>query len=182
MYKYNGRVLRVGRSWTDNNGVTHPTNWGTWSIETKNAAGIIWEDDPAPFDNRFYWSADVPKSLEDINEVDENGDPLLDEDGNQVVTLGLKSNAIAIVKQQAAGLLAPTDWMIIKSSEVEGYTVPADILTYRAAVRTASNNIETSINACSDLTSFMGLYDVPVDGDGVPTGNAVINDFPEVVV
>ena len=179
MYKYNGTVIRVGRSWTDNDGVTHPRNWGTWSEEDKTKAGLIWEDDPTPFDSRFYWDADTAKALEDTNEVDEDGNPVLDDDGNQVVTLGLKSNAINLVKTQAGGLLAPTDWMIIKASEVTDYSVPADILAYRAAVRTASNDIETAITNAADLESFMALYDVPVDDDGNPTGNAPINDFPE---
>ena len=183
MWKYNGQtVIRVGRSWTDNDGVKHPAQWASkWTDEQKAAAGLVWEDDPQPFDSRFYWSADVPKSIDDVNEVDEDGNPLLDEDGVQVVTLGLKSNAKALVKTQAGGLLAPTDWMVIKASEVADYSVPADITTYRADVRTASNTIEAAIDAVTDLDSFMALYDVPVDADGNPTGNAPINDFPEAI-
>lgn len=178
---YSGRQIRVGRSWVDNDGVKHPTQWATaWSSDEKAAKGLVWEDDAPTFDSRFYWSAGVPKNIDDVNEVDENGDPLLDEDGNQVVTKGLKSNAKALVKTQAGGLLAPTDWMVIKASEVADYTVPADVVTYRAAVRTASNTIEAAITACTDHAAFMALYDVPVDADGNPTGNAPINDFPEI--
>ena len=179
MWKYGETTIRVGRSWVNADGVTHPRNWSNWSDEEKAAAGLTYEPDPAPFDSRFYWSAGVEKALDDVNEVDENGDPLLDEDGVQVVTKGLKTNAIELVKTQAGNLLAPTDWMVIKASEIADYSVPADILTYRAAVRTASNTIEAAITACTDLASFMALYDVPVDADGNPTGNAPINDFPE---
>jgi hypothetical protein len=179
MWKYGETVIRVGRSWTNNDGITHPRNWANWSDADKAAAGLVWEDDAPTFDSRFYWSADVPKSLEDVNEVDEDGNPLLDEDGVQVVTKGLKSNAIALVKTQAGGLLAPTDWMVIKASEVADYSVPTSVLEFRAAVRIASNQIEAAITACTDLASFMALYDVPVDADGNPTGNAPINDFPE---
>jgi len=181
MWKYSGKIIRVGRSWTNNDGITHPRNWANWSDADKAAAGLVWEDDPAPFDSRFYWDADTAKNIEDVNEVDEDGNPLLDEDGEQVVTKGLKSNAIALVKTQAGGLLAPTDWMVVKASEVADYTVPADILTYRAAVRTASNTIEAAITACTTLEAFMALYDTPVDADGNPTGNAPINDFPEAI-
>jgi len=179
MYKYGETVIRVGRSWTNNDGITHPRNWANWSDADKAAAGLVWEDDPAPFDSRFYWSADVPKSLTDINEVDEDGNPLLDADGEQVVTKGLKTNAIELVKTQAGGLLAPTDWMVIKAAEVADYTVPTDVTTYRAAVRAASNTIEAAIDAVTDLDGFKALYDAPVDADGNPTGNAPINDFPE---
>lgn len=179
-YKYSGKTLRVGKSWKDNDGVMHPASWASaWTAEEIAAKGIVWEDDPAPFDSRFYWSAGVEKALEDVAEVDEDGQPILDEDGVQVITKGLKSQAIAKVKTQAGGLLAPTDWMVIKATEVNDYVVPAEVLTYRQAVRQASNDIEASITACGTLDAFKALYDVPVDADGNPTGNAPINDWPE---
>ena len=178
-YKYNSKVIRAGRGWTDTNGVKHPTNWMNWSDAEKTAAGLVWEADPATYDNRFYWDANTPKSLTDVNEVDEDGNPVLDEDGNQVVTKGLKTKAIETVKAQAGGLLAPTDWMVIKAAEVDGYTVPSDIVTYRAAVRAKSNDIEASINGAADLAAFMALYDTPVDADGNATGNPPITDWPE---
>lgn len=179
-WKYSGRVIKAGRSWTNNDGVTHPASWGKWSDADKAKAGLVWEDDPATYDSRFYWDANTPKALDDVNEVDADGNPVLDEDGNQVVTLGLKSTWKATIKQQAGGLLQPTDWMVIKASEVADYTVPADILTARAAIRTASNTIESSIDGVTDHAAFMALFDVPVDADGNATGNAPIADWPEV--
>ena len=179
-YKYSGRIIRAGKAWKDNDGIQHPANWMLWDDATKAAKGLVWEDDPASFDGRFYWSAGVPKALDDVNEVDEDGNPLM-QDGEQVVTLGLKSNAIATVKAQAGGMLAPTDWMVIKAAEVADYSVPSATLTYRAAVRTASNTIETAITAVTTLDAFIALYDAPVDADGNPTGNAPINDWPDAV-
>ena len=162
-YKYSGRIIRAGKAWTDNEGVTHPRNWSVWSDEQKTSAGLVWEDDPAPFDNRFYWSADVPKSLDDVNEVDEDGNPVLDEDGNQVVTLGLKSQYKAQTKSTAGGLLSDTDWYIIRVNEDSTATVPTDVSTYRAAVRTASGTIETAIDAAADLAAFIALFDGPIN-------------------
>ena len=178
-YLYSGRIIRAGKAWKDNDGIQHPSNWMLWDDATKTAKGLVWEDDAASFDGRFYWSAGVAKSLDDVNEVDENNNPVLDADGQQVVTKGLKTNAIQLVKRQAGDKLAVTDWMVIKASEVSGYSVPSATLTYRAAVRTASNNIEAAITAASDLAAFMALYDVPVDADGNPTGNAPINNWPD---
>ena len=120
----------------------------------------------------------MAKSLDDVNEVDADGNAINDADGNQLVTLGLKSQAIATVKAQAGDLLAPTDWMVIKASEVSDYSVDSATLTYRAAVRTASNTIEAAITAASDLAAFIALYDVPMVND-MPTGNAPINDWPD---
>ncbi len=59
--------------------------------------------------------------------------------------------------------------------------IPSAILDYRAAVRTASGAIETAIVGATTLEALMALYDVPVDSEGVPTGNAPINDWPEEV-
>jgi len=179
MYKYNGKIIRAGRAWSSDAG-HHPANWMLLSDEKKAEIGLVYEADPvvASFDNRFYWAAGIERALEDVNETNEDGTPMLDIDGNQVVTKGLKSNAIAQTKKTAAGLLAPTDWMVVRSAE-NGTDIPADTLAYRANVRAASNNIEAAISAVTTHAAFMALYDAPVDADGNPTGNAPINDWPE---
>jgi hypothetical protein len=180
MWQYNNVTIRAGRSWQDADGVTHPTSWMRWTDEEKTAAGLTFVADPAPFDSRFWWDANTPKALDDVNEVDENGDPLLDHNGEQVVTLGLKSQWKATIKEQAGGLLQPTDWMVIKASEVADYSVDQAILDYRASVRTASNTIEAAIDAAADHTAFVALFDTPMV-DGVPTGNAPIADWPDAL-
>lgn len=162
-YKYNGKVIRAGRAWAGIDGVQHPRNWMIWSDAEKTAAGLVWEDDPAPFDNRFYWAADLPRALDDVT----------DEDGN--VTLGLKSQYKAQIKVTAASLLAPTDWHVVKATEVGSYSVPANISQYRTDVRAASNTIEAAIDGAADLDAFIALFDAPEDG------NAPINDWPEEV-
>jgi len=179
-YKYSGRIVRAGKAWTDNDGIQHPSNWMLWDDATKAAKGLVWEDDvDNSFDGRFYWSAGVAKALADVNAVDEDGNAIM-EDGVQVVTLGLKSNAIATVKAQAGGLLAPTDWMVVRSAE-NGTDIPADVLAFRAAVRLASETIETAITNAADLAAFIALYDAPVDADGNPTGDAPINNWPDAI-
>jgi hypothetical protein len=183
-WKYSGRIIRVGKAWVDNNGTQYPAVWN--SADEKAAIGLTWEDDVAPHDNRFYWGRDadgelIPRSLTDVNEVDSDGKAILDIEGNQLVTKGLKTVAIEETKSEAASLLAPHDWQVIKATEVESYSVPSSVTTYRAAVRTASNNIETAITNAADLAAFMALYDTPVDSDGKPTGNAPINDWPDAI-
>jgi len=168
-WKLNNAVIRAGRAWTGTDGIQHPRNWMIWSDAEKTAAGLVWEDDPAPFDNRFYWSAGVARALDDVTE----------EDGS--VTLGLKSQYKAQTKVTAASLLAPTDWQVIKATEVDSYSVPANVSQYRTDVRAASNTIEAAIDSAADLDAFIALFDVPVDSDGVPTGNAPINNWPDEV-
>ena len=180
-WKYGHKTIRLGKAWTDNNGVQHPANWGSWSDAEKTAAGLVWEADPAPYDNRFWWDANTAKNISDVNEVDSDGNPILDINGDQLVTLGLKSVWKSRTKKRAGELLAQTDWMVIKASEVSGYTVPSATTTYRAAVRTASNTIEAAIDAVTTHAAFLALHDAPVDSDGNPTGNPPINDWPDEV-
>lgn len=179
-WKLGDKIIREGRSWS-NDGVTHPTNWAIWSDSDKTAAGLTWEDPPAPYDNRFYWDASTPRALDDVNAVDEDGNAVLDENGEQVVTLGLKSQWKATIKQQAAGLLAPTDWYVTRKAEDSTATIPSNVTTYRAAVRTKSGQIETAITNAADHAAFMALFDTPVDSDGNPTGNAPIADWPDEI-
>ena len=181
-WKYNNVTIRVGKSWIDDNSIRHPKTWSRWPDADKIAAGLVWEELPAseaPFDNKFYWGrqADgtlIERSLDDVNEVDEDGNPLM-QDGEQVVTLGLKSQYKAQTKKTAASLLAPTDWQVIKATEVADYSVPSAVTQYRSDVRAASNTIETAIDAASDMTAFMALWDTPENG------NAPINDWPDEI-
>lgn len=181
MWTYLGKRVREGRVFEDNTGRKYPPQWWYRTTDAeKTALGLVKVDDPAPYDNRFYWSAGNPKALDDVNAVDEDGNPVLDPDGVQLVTKGLKSNAIAQVKTTAGGLLQPTDWMVTRKAET-GAEIPIAVLDYRTAVRTASETIETAINAVTTHDAFMALYDAPVDADGNPTGNAPINDWPETI-
>ena len=104
------------------------------------------------------WGTATPKRLEDENAVDENGENILDEDGNQVINYGLKTEKKRIVKQQASGLLAPTDWYVIKATEVADYNVPENITTFRSDVRAKSNEMETQIDACNNVNELEMLY------------------------
>jgi hypothetical protein len=67
MWKYNNKVIRSGRDWSDDDGNQYPSNWLSLTTDAeKTAAGLVWEDDPQWFDSRFYWSVGNPKSLDDV--------------------------------------------------------------------------------------------------------------------
>ncbi len=109
-------------------------------------------------------------------------DPQLDSDGNQVVTKGLKSQKKANIKQQASSLLAPTDWYVVKAAEVESYSVPEAMTTYRADVRTASNSMESKIDACSTVDELAALYQhVNTGTEENPVMERPLGEFPEAV-
>ena len=98
-------------------------------------------------------------------------------DGKEVVTKGLKSQWIAKTKKTANSLLAPTDWQVIAKAERDR-AIDSNVATYRAAVITKCAAIETSITNAANLNAFKALFDVPVDSDGKPTGNAPMYDWP----
>jgi hypothetical protein len=115
------------------------------------------------------WGTATPKRLEDEDAVDEDGNNILDEDGNQVINYGLKTIKKRIIKQQASGLLAPTDWYVVKATEVAEYNVPENITTYRAEVRAKSNEMETQIDACTNVDELKTLYEYTEQEDGTIT-------------
>ena len=186
MWKLGDVIIREGKSFTDNNGVTHPGVWARWTDDKKKAMGLTFVADPKTHDNRFYWgwNADetslIERNIADVNEVDAEGKAILDQDGNQVVTLGLKSIAIASTKEKAGGILSKTDWYVTRKTEA-GTAIPDTVGNYRTAVRDKCKVIEDAITACDTLAKFMALYDVPVDSNGDPTGNAPINDWPDEI-
>ena len=179
VWKYNKKTINIGRAWTDDKGNQYPSNWMSLTSDAeKKAVGLAWEDDPKPFDIRFYYSADKAKPLNDVNEVDGDGKAILDEYGNQVVTFGLKTTWINQTKNVAKNMLAETDWYVTRKAE-SGTAIPDKVTTYRAAVRTASANIEKSITDVSDVAALIALFDAPVDSNGKVTGKAPMYNWPD---
>ena len=156
-----------------------------WTNEEREAIGIyeVIFDDSNKKDEEYYintnqsfdyadgqvtasYGSATPKLLEDRNEVDKDGEPVLDDNGDQIVTKGLKSQKKDIIKQQASGLLAPTDWYVIKALDVESYSVPSAVATFRTNVRTRSNEMETAIDNASDVDALKTLYQYTEQADG----------------
>ena len=99
----------------------------------------------------------------------DDGDLPSDKEVGDVKVEGLKTTLIRTIKQQASGLLAPTDWYVVKASEVSDYSVPTNIATYRASVRTKSNEMETSITNAVDTPALETLYTYTEQEDGTVT-------------
>ena len=173
---------QITKFYSGNKGVTlgdiqYPRSIFTlWSEAERNAIGIfeVTVDTTNKKDEQWYintnvsygvesnkavgsYGAATPKLLEDRNETNEDGSPMLDADGNQVVTKGLKSQKKNIIKQQTAGILQNTDWYIVRKADA-GTAVPSAVTTHRAAVRTKSNEMETAIDNASDVDALATLY------------------------
>ena len=105
-------------------------------------------------------------------------DDVTDEDGN--VTRGLKYNHKQIINQQAGGILQSTDWMIVRAAE-GGTAIPSDIATWRAAVRTKSNDMCTMIDGVADVDALAALYTYTNTGtEESPVMERPLGEFPEL--
>jgi hypothetical protein len=125
------------------------------------------------------WGTATAKNITDTlwTQTDsDNGFLPEDKEVGDVKTEGLKTQKKKIVKQQAEGLLAPTDWYVVKSTEVEDYSVPSNITTFRSAVRTKSNEMETAIDNAADVDALKTLYDYTEQEDGSVT--RPLGEFP----
>ena len=99
---------------------------------------------------------------------------------NDVKSTGLKTYYKKVFNQQAADFLAKTDWYVIKAADVTSYSVPSNITTYRANVRTKVNSMETQIDNCSDVAALETLLTYTIDSEGV--SSRPLGEFPEEVV
>ena len=164
-FKLDGKPLVVDVAFSHND-INYPANWLRLSTaQEKKALGITEVADDPVFDSRFYSGDGTAKTLTDTNEVDKNGDPVLDADGNQVVTLGVKSILKAREKATAGSLLANYDWYVVRKAEKD-IAIPSSISTFRDQVRTACDTREKEIDACSDTAALVTLYSATYDKDG----------------
>ena len=84
------------------------------------------------------------------------------------------------VNNTAYRLLHPTDWEVVKASEL-GTSIPDNVKTYRAAIRSKCNELQTSITACSSFDDLKVILDSPgLDEDEKPISSP-ISDWPELV-
>ena len=188
MWKYNNKTIKEGRSWTNDDGITHPSNWHIWSSSDKAAAGLKEVSEETPPDSRLYiWSMDsdgkinkTARNLDDTDAVDGDGDKIKDEDGNQVINPGVKSNLKEEVKVQQGALLAQTDWAIVRKADT-GTAIPRNIQTWRNAIRDKATAMENAIDGAANTDAVAALFVAYiVNGDGSITKSGTLYDWPEL--
>ena len=128
------------------------------------------------------WGTATAKQLEDSFWTQQDSDDGLmpdDKEVGDVKVEGLKTIKKRIIKEQASGLLAPTDWYVVKASEVADYNVPSNITIFRADVRTKSNEMETQIDNCTTVDQLKALYEYTNTGtEENPVFTRPIGEFP----
>jgi len=170
-----------------------------WTNEEREAIGIyeVSVDNTNKKDEAYYINTNIsysfdgssvigsygtatPKPLDDVlfTQADADADEIpSDKAVGDVKQYGLKGLEIAKIKAQAGGLLAPTDWYVIRYQEDNTKTIPTDVATYRNNVRAKSNEMESQINACGTVEDLKTLFTWTEDAEGNIT--RPLAEFPE---
>ena len=156
----------------------------SWSPAEREAIGIyeVVYDNSNRKDGEYYTNTNQSLNFADGKVTASHGSATAKEladvtNKDSTIDPGLKSQHKEKIKQQASSLLTLNDWYVIKATEVDSYSVPAEITTYRAAIRTASNDMEVLIDACSTVDELAALYVYNKDNPPVrPLG-----EFPEAI-
>ena len=166
-----------------------------WSNNEREAIGIyeVQVDNTNKKDEAYYINTNVSysfsngavvgvyetataKPLDDVLFVEGDEIPS-DKAVGDVKQYGLKGLEIAKIKAQAGGLLAPSDWYVIRYQEDNTKTIPTDVATYRNEVRVKSDEMESMINACGTVEDLKTLFTWTEDENGVVSRPLV--SFPE---
>ena len=169
--------------------------YSLWSVEEKKAIGLyeVEYDNTNKKNEEWYintnqtlaydsggdkvvatYGTATARAIADVNEVDDNGDPLLDSKGDQIVTKGLKTIKKEMINNQCEGILRPSDWRVIKAKETGG-TMNSGWKTYRASVRTKCNSMQSQIDSASDVDALATLFTYTTT-DGVTS--RPLGEFP----
>ena len=78
--------------------------------------------------------------------------------GNDIVNLGLKSEAKKLAKRRANDLIKRFNWLVERYTYDNSKTIPSAVSTYVGNIRNDCATICTSIDNASDMTAFKKLY------------------------
>ena len=171
IWKYKNRTIKPGKSWRDDHKVLHPGNWNIWSADYKASMGIIEIIPDTPPDSRLYnWSMDSDgKITSSAQALDDSGE-----------VPGLKTTLKNVVKNQQKSLLDITDWVIIRKADIDK-EVPANIKTWRDAIRTKATEMENAIDASSSVDDIANLWVThKEDDEGKTVKSGILYDWPEL--
>lgn len=142
MWIYNNEIIKTPKAMKIN-GLTYSSQIFKDSALLAELGIATYEE--TSVNERYYWRGELT--------IDENNV------GTYTVTPkdvdDLKADMKAQVKNAVSGRLTPTDWMIIRASEEGGEAVPANVLTYRAAIRSEGNTKETEIDALETINDVI---------------------------
>ena len=149
-----------------------PAVFTLWSESERNAIGVytVEIDNTNKKDEAWYINTDISyafgsgkvtgtygtataKAIADANAKDSDGNEL----DPVVVVKGLKTIKKEIIDNQCAGILAPSDWRVIKEQET-GSAMDSGWKTWRGNVRTKCNSMQTQIDNAANVDALSALF------------------------
>ena len=97
------------------------------------------------------------------------------EDVGDVAIEGLKTVKKRLIDKQCAGILAPSDWRVVKEQET-GDDMDSGWKTWRGNVRTKCNSMQTQIDNAANVAALKTLFTYTTDSDGDTT--RPLGEFP----
>ena len=134
--------------------VQYPHNiFGLWSVAELEAIGIyeVIVDNTNLKDNNYYTNTAITYAYASGAVTGTYGTAT----AKDLPTL--KTQDKNKVNEEAYGALQDSDWLVIRAAE-GGTAVPSAWTTYRAAVRTKANDMQTLIDAASNVDALAALY------------------------
>ena len=134
--------------------VSDPTAYGFYKVVKPSYDSISQRLGAIEFDSTYELSTPI---------VDEDGEAVLDSDGEPTFTVTNERNydidakkleLIKSVKEEANRLLSPTDWYILRKAE-RSVDVPSNVVTERGSIITKAAGFETEINALTTYESLL---------------------------
>ena len=163
-----------------------------WTESERNAIGVYTvEIDNTNFkDEEYYINTSITyafgsgkvtgtygtataKSMDDVLFTQEDEDNGLGTKG-ALNYRGLKYIKKDLIDRQCAGILAPSDWMVVKATET-GTTMDSGWKTWRASVRTKCNSMQTQIDNAANVDALAALFKYTTT-DGVTS--RPLGEFP----
>ena len=189
-----------GNKGVEINGVKHPASIFTlWSESERNAIGVytVEIDNTNKKDEEWYVNTTITyaydsssdkvkgsygtataKNIADTlytNTDKSNGVIPTGKDVGDVSVEGLKTIRKRMIDNQCAGILAPSDWMVVKATET-GETIDSGWKTWRASVRTKCNSMQTQIDNATNIDALAALFTYTKQEDGSIT--RPLGEFP----
>jgi hypothetical protein len=149
-----------------------PAVFTLWSESERNAIGIytVEMDNTNKKDEDWYINTGITyafgsgkvtgsygtataKAIADANAKDSDGNEL----DPVVVIVGLKTIKKRLIDLQCAGILAPSDWRVIREQET-GDAMDSDWKTWRGNVRTKCNSMQTQIGNAANVDALAALF------------------------
>ena len=188
-----------GNKGVEINGVKHSADIFTskWTESERNAIGVytVEIDETNKKDSQWYYNTNITyafsggkvkgtygtataKAIADtLWTSQDKTDGLIPtgKDVGDVAVEGLKTIKKRLINNDCAGILAPSDWMVVKATET-GTTMDSGWKTWRASVRTKCNSMQTQIDNAADVDALAALFDYTVQEDGSFT--RPLGEFP----